>query len=152
LVKTVLAELRKSKKLIADQHRLYKAPVLEYGQRLDKIKREATPRVQALLDAWKKARDEYDAEQERIAQEKAQKEAERVGKIESRIDEIRNLPTDMIGESSAAIEGELAALEHVVEDFQEFAEAGNTAKKKTLNLLSELLRQAKTKEERGRGS
>ena len=150
LVQNVLAELRKSKKLIADQHRIYKAPVLEYGQRLDKIKREATPRVQALLDAWKNARDEYDAEQERIHQEKAQKEAERVGKIESRIDEIRNLPAEMIGETSEQIELVICELEGYSEDFQEFEEVGYGARKKTFEQLGKLLEQAELKEKQER--
>lgn len=150
LVKTVLAKLRKRKKSITDQHKLYKAPVLEYGRRLDEIKREATPRVQALLDAWKTARDEYDAKQERIAQEKAQAEADRINKIESRICFLRDLPSEYIGESSEQIERAICELEGYQEDFQEFAETGEASKKKALEQLCNLLENAKLKEEQER--
>lgn len=150
LVKTVLAKLRKRKKSITDQHKLYKAPVLEYGRRLDEIKREATPRVQALLDAWKTAQDEYDAEQERIAQEKAQAEADRINKIESRIRFLRDLPSEYIGESSEQIERAICELEGYQEDFQEFAETGEVSKKKALKQLCNLLESAKLKEEQER--
>lgn len=92
----------------------------------------------------------YIAEQERIAQEAARKEQERINRIENRICFIRDLPNEYIGKSPFQIETAIYELECYTEDFQEFEEIGYGARKKTFEQLGKLLEQAELKEEHER--
>lgn len=94
----------------------------------------------------KELRNAHDAEVERIAQEEARKEEERVNKIESRICFIRDLPSECIGKSVITIDSYVCDLISAEEDFQEFEEAGKAAKEKTLEQLGKLLESAITEE------
>ena len=86
----------------------------------------------------KDLRSTHDAEVELIQQEAAEKERVRVQAIEDRIEEIRNLPSGMIGSSSAEISATIQILFDQSEVFLEFVSVGTTVKDGALNLLKEL--------------
>jgi len=104
--------------------------------------------AQEVENQLKELRNAHDAEVERIAQEEARKEEERINRIESRICFIRDLPSECIGKNVVTIDGYICDMLRTDEDFQEFEETGNAIKERTLNQLGKLLEYAIIEERR----
>jgi len=92
-------------------------------------------------------RNAHEAEVERIAMEEARKEEERINRIESRIEFIRDLPSECIGKDSVTIKNYIFDLVETEEDFQELEEVGSAALKRSLEQLKKLLESVLAEEE-----
>ncbi|MBB3004426.1 molybdopterin converting factor small subunit [Paraburkholderia tropica] len=89
-----------------------------------------------------KLRDDYDAEREREKQAKAEAERVRVNAIRVRIDEMRTIPSAMVGKTAEHIARCIEGVEKspvTLEEFQEFAGECEMAKVATLDKLREML-------------
>lgn len=94
-------------------------------------------------------RDEWDAEQERIKQEKIEAEQRRVAAITELIEDFANAPVRLAGSDSVAIETELLFLqlqEPTEEKFEEFLDKAKFVLTESIAKLTELLAAAKAQE------
>lgn len=142
-------ELKTLRTGLEDKRKELKAPALTFGQKID----AEAARLKAAIEALEKPiDDQIKADEKRRADEKAERdriEAERVGKHEANIANIRgyvglarDLPSARIAKGIASLE----AMQFGVE-WEEFAERGAEAQRETLEALRSLHDKAKAAED-----
>ncbi|WP_430229286.1 hypothetical protein [Paraburkholderia tropica] len=119
-----------------------KAPILEIGRLLDGKAKEIAEEVAPYESRFDSAIKAEEARKEAEKQAKAEAERVRVNAIRVRIDEMRTIPSAMVGKTAEHIARCIEGVEKspvTLEEFQEFAGECEMAKVATLDKLREML-------------
>lgn len=143
------AEVKGYRVALEAKRKEIKAPALEHCRLIDA---EAARITDELLKLEKPIDEQIKAEEKRIAAEKAEKErieAERAAAIQSKLTNIRSIPAQFVGASSADIQAAIdlaAATETTLDEYAEFTGEAMQAKAQTISALADLLTKAQAHE------
>ncbi|MBU3577504.1 hypothetical protein [Polynucleobacter sp. UK-Kesae-W10] len=141
-VRTARTTITKVAKAARDDATKFSAAVIAEEKRLLDIIDAEEERLFTLRDEW-------DAEQARLAAEKAAAEKTRIDAIKTAIDSIRAIPSNVANASSDVIMAagkDLYKLEITEEHYQEFLQEAGAEKSKALDALADILSAAKSRE------
>lgn len=138
MVRAALADVRTKRTDVEKKRKDLKADALAWGRKVDAEAKRITLRLMEIETPLQIEKARIDAEVQRIKEEKAEKERERIRKIKDKIDDIRLLVFDTTGKSAneiSQLQIDLAALSITEEEYQEFFHEAATQRTETMAIL-----------------
>lgn len=149
-LKKGIAAFRDLRGIVKKTHEEKKRPILDEGNALDAEKNKLIKLIQENEAPLIEKKDIYEAEKQRIKDEKTALEAARIASIQAKIAEFNNLKLQTVGKNSKEIDVIIVELSRAMTtdtfDYQEFKGLAQASKETALNDLIDLFNKAEAQE------